>query len=185
MATSAINVKVGVTGSVLIADLGTVLPTAATTTLAGGFVELGYITDAGVVEGMNTSTTLIKAWQNADVVRQIQTEHDLTYKFACLETNAAVLEAYYGNYAVGAVEINGIQPVHASFVLNVIDGTDVIRVVIPYGQVTDRGDITYVNGDAVNYEMTVTAYPDPNYAGSQAAPAKAYKYLYEVGGGLS
>lgn len=185
MATSSANVKVGTTGKIYVGPVGTTLPTAHSTTPAAGFTELGYISDAGVTEAMATTTNKIRAWQNADVVREVQTEHDLTFKFACLETNATVLATFYGNYTTGDIEINGLQPVAQEWVLDVIDGVDVIRVVIPYGQITDRGDVQYVNADAVMYDMTVTAYPDPNYIGSQTAAAKAYKYILDASGGIT
>lgn len=185
MATSSANVKVGTTGKISVAPFGTALPTGSQASLNAAFKEFGYISDAGLVQPMATTTNKIKAWQNGDTVREVQTEHDLTYVFAALETNPTVLAAYYGNYAAGTIEINGIQPGPNSWVFDVIDGVDILRVVVPYAQITDRGQVSYVNGDAVSYPITLTAYPDPGYAGALAAPAKAYEYRYDVSGGVS
>lgn len=187
MALVAENVRVAVTGKVSKAPAGTTLPTTVSGALNAAFVDLGYISEAGVVQSMGNSTTKIKAWQNNDIVRTIQTEHSLTYKFTCIETNVATLAAFYGNApASGKVEINGLQPAQFSWVIDVTDDDgigviDLIRIVIPRAQVTDRGDVSFLNGEAVGYEMTLEAYPDPNYAGALGAPAKAYEYLLAVG----
>jgi hypothetical protein len=44
--------------------------------------------------------------------------------------------------------MNGSQPFRGAVVLDIIDGTNLIRVAFPDAQVTDRGDISIVNGDA-------------------------------------
>lgn len=172
--TTAANVLVGVTGGAYVAPEGTTVPTDASTALSGTFVEVGYISEAGVSQSIAEDITDLKAWQNGDVVRKIQTSHDLTYSFTMIETSDVTLEAYYGNYAAGAVEINGDQLPHKAWVLSVIDGSDLLRVTIPDGQITERGDIVYQNGDAVGYQVTITCFPDD--AGNKA-------YLYVSGTG--
>lgn len=176
MSNNAGAVTVATTGKLWTAPIGTPLPTTAIAVPNTAFAEIGYISDAGVVESQGTSTNKIKAWQNGDVVREVQTEHDLTYKFGALEDNATALNAFYGNYTAGLVEINGLQPGYRAWILDIVDGLDLVRIVVPYAQVSDRGDITYVNTDAITYDMTITAFGDPNYSGGLAAPAKAYRY---------
>ncbi len=185
MTVNSADVIVGTTGSLSVAPFGTALPTTHTSALNAAFSDLGYISDAGVSEDQGTSSNKIKAWQNGDVVRTIQSEHDLTFKFVAIESNSTVLAAFYGNYVSGDVEINGLQPAQQSWVLDVIDGLTVVRTVIPYGQVSERGSLTYSSSDTTGYDMTITAYTDPNYAGSLGAAAKAYKYLLNAAGGIS
>lgn len=163
MALDSSNVRVGVTGGIYIADLGSTLPTNATSPLDAAFVELGFADESGVQEQQNEQVNNIRAWQNGEVVRKIQQEHDATWLFTAIETNAAVLEAYYGNFtgslADGEVRVRGGFPDRKAFVIDVLDGDDFLRIVIPEGQVTTRGTITYANGSAVGYPMTVTGYP--------------------------
>jgi hypothetical protein len=173
MATNAAAVTVATTGTIRVAPWGTALPTSVAATPNAAFLDIGYISEDGVVESQGTSSNKIKAWQNGDTVREVQTEHDLTYKFAALEVNPVVLKQFYGNYTV---EINGLQPVSYSWILDLIDGNDAIRIVMPYAQVSDRDDTTYSHSDPIAYGMTLTAYADPNYSGSLAAPAKGYRY---------
>ena len=82
------------------------------------------------------------------------------------------LKVYYGNYdaATDSVQIKGEELGRNVWVLSVEDGDHLMRVVIPSGQVTERGDITYANEDAVSREVTLTAYPD-------TSDVKAYVYL--------
>ena len=74
------------------------------------------------------------------------------------------------------VEIDGALAPHASWVLHIVDGDNLRRIVIPDGQVTERQDVTYVNGDAIQYGVTITCYPD-------ASGIKAY--IYDEGAGAS
>jgi hypothetical protein len=170
MTLTADNVRVGVTGGAYTAPDGTTLPEDATEALEAAFADVGYISEDGVVQSIGADITDIKAWQNGDVVRKIQTSHDLTYAFTMIETSDVTLEAYYGNYAAGEVQITGDQLPHGPWVLSVIDGDAEIRIVIPDGQVTERGDISYVNGDAVGYPITISCFPDDD-------GVKAYMYL--------
>jgi hypothetical protein len=174
LATNADNVLVGVTGGAFVAPEGTTLPTNTSTALNAAFEEVGYIHEDGVTQAIGSDITDIRAWQNADVVRKIQTSHDLTYQLTMIETSDTTLAAYYGNYAAGAVEINGDQPPHKSWVIEVADGDDDVRIVIPDGQITERGDIVYQNGDAVGYPITITCFPD-------GSGNKAYMYVSGTG----
>jgi hypothetical protein len=169
MANTATNVLVGVTGSIYYAPAGTAVPTTVGGALNGAFVDVGYISEDGVSTSVTNDSAEIKAWQNGDIVRRIQTSHDFTLAFAMLETNAASLELYWGNYTAGAVEVTGDQPYRGAFVVNVVDDTSDVRYVIPDGQITERGELTYVNGEAALYQVTLTTYPD-------VSGVKAYIY---------
>lgn len=170
---TAANVRVGVTGAVYSAPTGTPLPTDAEATLNVAFHDLGYISDDGVVEGISTDSTKIKAW-GGDTVREVQTSHDVTYKFTMLETTDETQQIYYGSASGGVVEVTSAQGERGEWVVQVIDGDQLIRIVIPDGQVTDRGDVTYHTDDATGYEVTITAYPDES-------GVKAYKYIVDSG----
>lgn len=171
MTTVASNVLVAVTGTVRFAPLATALPTTPVATPNVAFLDVGYISDDGVSEKIDDSTTEIKAWQNADVVRRIQTDHSLQYSFTMIETNANSLNAYYGgNYTAGVVQIkSGVLP-HKEWIIDVVDGTNLVRIVVPDGQIVARGETKYANGGAVMYPVTIECYPD-------ASNVKAYKYL--------
>jgi hypothetical protein len=170
------NVRVGVTGAVYFAPTGTAVPTTAIASRNAAFGDVGYIGEDGVTTSVGADTAEIKAWQNGDIVRRVQTSHDFTIQFSMIETNAKSLELYYGNYTAGTgvVQITGEQPYRGAFVVHVVDDTDLIRIVIPDGQVSERGDVSYVNENAVSLDVTITCYPD-------ASGVKGYIYFETVG----
>lgn len=176
MALDSSLVRVAVTGAVYVSPDGDgSLPTDAVTPPDAGFDDLGYVTDAGVVQSMATNVNDIVAWQNGDTVRKVQTSHDVTYALALLETNPHTLAAYYGAQdSESEVKVTGAVMPRLKWVIDVVDGDERIRVAIPDGQVTERGDVSYVNGGAVTYPLTITAFPDTE-------GVKAYIYRSSVG----
>lgn len=164
MALTSSAVRVAVTGGVYRGATSAAAPTATTTALTG-FTELGYVGGGGIEEAGDRSTTDLRAWQNGDVVRTVVTESSLTFSMELWETNQTVLETYYGTTATTGVTEGSIpiRPADTggrfSWVIDVIDGANATRIYIAQGEVTERGAITYENGNAIRYPITITAYP--------------------------
>lgn len=175
MVAAAQNVRVAVTGTVRTAPAGTALPTAVATAPNAAFVDVGYISEDGVVFSTATDQNDIKAWQNGDTVRSLQTSHDFSAAFTMIETNEKALEVYFGNFAHGAGAADGVSLVKGGstyrgpWIFDIIDGADLIRIVVPDGQVTGREDLSLASGDALGYGITLSCYPD-------ASSNKAYVY---------
>lgn len=182
MALTATAVRVGVTGRVYYAPQGTAVPTATSGSLAtGGWNDVGYASDDGLTLTTDTETSDIRGWQNGDLLRRVQTSVTFALNFRMVETNEASLKLFFNNYTHGAgatdgvVTMNGAQAYRGAFVVDVIDGTSLLRFVFPDGQVTDRGDVSIVSGDAIGWEVTVAGYPDASgnagylYVASDAA----------------
>lgn len=171
MANNASNVSAGkpkITGSIFVAPLGTTLPTDASTALADAFQGMGYVSDAGVVNGTAMETTKIKAW-GGDTVLVIQTSKDDTYKFTLIEVkNEHVLKFVYGDdnvtgsLATGlTVKANSKENPEVSIVIDMILSDNTAkRTVIPYAKVTAVDDITYADNSVVGYGTTVSCTPD-------------------------
>lgn len=166
MALNATAVRVGVTGRVWFAPQGTAVPTATSGVLASGFNEVGYVMDDGITVTVDNDSTDIRAWQNGDLLRTVQSSVTFSVQFIMGETNEFSLQLFFNNYTHGAgvvdgsVTWNGSQPYRGAFVIDVVDGTNLIRIVLPDAQVSDRGDISIVNGDAFTYDVTLRGYPD-------------------------
>jgi len=62
-----------------------------------------------------------------------------------------------------------------SFILDVVDGAELLRTYIPQGEVTEVGDVVYASGSAIGYEVTITAYPDTTLGASAKTYATALK----------
>ncbi|WP_166140851.1 phage tail tube protein [Nocardioides ochotonae] len=183
MAANVVAGKPLATGGVLIAALGTVLPTDATTALDEAFKGAGYIGEDGLTETTERSTEKVKAW-GGDTVKVLQTDFAVSYQFTFLETlNGDVLRTVYGDANVTttpataeagtlhAVKINGETLPHKTFVFEVKDGEARIRIVVPDGQITEVGEVTYADGEVVGYQVTVEAFVDPTLG------ANAVKYV--------
>jgi hypothetical protein len=172
MANNAANVRVAISGAFMVADLGTALPTTAADTPNMAFKDAGYISEDGITQTIDSDTTDIKAWQNGDVVRTIQTSHKVTLQLTMLETTALTNKIYYADSEASAtaVKVAGKQAPHQTVILDVLDGDKVIRLCAPDAQVTERGEITYKNEEAISYNVTLTCYPD-------SKGVKLYKYL--------
>lgn len=168
MALLADAVRVGITGELYSGPLGTARPTDSTTALNAAYIGLGYVSEDGVTEAHEDTVQDIIAWQNATVVRATRTESKMTLAMTLIETKGEVLELYHPGSSVEVVAAGQWKldiPVPTTdrrqFVLDVIDGTKHLRVDIPNGEVTERGEITYANGEPIGYQVTITCYPDP------------------------
>jgi hypothetical protein len=79
-----------------------------------------------------------------------------------IETNSHVLELYYGDTMTsGEIDIDPRSTGgRKSFVIDVLDGDKIERIYIPAGEVTSLGERTLASGEAIGYEVTITAYAD-------------------------
>lgn len=175
MAQTAANVSTGkplVTGGVLTAPLGTALPTDDATALNVAFTAVGYAGDGGVVRSESRSSDKKKAW-GGDVVFTAQTDYEVTYKLTLIEHfNPEVHKLVHGasNVVVTAatvstgtkVKISGNSAVldRKEWIFEMPAGAAKTRHVIPIGQITEVGDVSYVDSDLIAYEITVSCYPD-------------------------
>jgi hypothetical protein len=177
------NVSAGkpkVTGAIFMAPVGTTLPTDSTTALTSAFVELGYASDAGVVNSENRETETIKAWGGDTVFKPFTGKED-TFKFTLIEAlNVDALKLVYGESNVSGSLATGITIKSAaedleyhSFVIEMVLNKAVKRIVIPSAKVTDVGEITYADGEAIGYDTTLSCVPD-------TAGGTHYEYIKAV-----
>lgn len=161
MALNANNVVVGITGKVYVGATTTTAPTSATSQLDAGFTDLGYVSADGVTFATDRATNQIRAWQNADLVREVVTEGTTTYAFTLLESTLDSVAAYFGTEVDGSGKIQLVPTAtggRKAFVIDVVDGADVVRHYIPFGEVLSIESQQIQNGEALTYGMTITAY---------------------------
>lgn len=158
--------KVG--GAIYSAPLGTKLPTDAIAALDPTFKSLGYISEDGLVNTNTPKSDSIKAW-GGDVVASVQSEKEDSFQYTLIEsTNIDVLKEVYGDSNVTGNIDSGITiksntrelDEHILVADMILKGGILKRIIIPNGKVSELGDITYGDEDAIGYETTLTAMPD-------------------------
>ena len=175
MALNANAVRVAVTGAAYVGPPGTTLPTDAEAVWPVGMVDVGWISDDGIVEGNEAESTEIKGWQGGQTVRKVVSSSEMTFQFTCIETSKTVLELYHKGSKIittdgkSVLAIKAPGPDRRTFGFDVIDGDSHVRIAIPNGEVTETGEITYKGDEAIGYSLTITAYPG-------ADGTVAYKY---------
>lgn len=175
---TATNVSTGkpkVSGSIYRAARTSSLtvPTSASASLSSDYKCLGYISEDGVTNDLSMETDKVKAW-GGDTVLVFQTDKNDTFKFKLLETlSEDVLKAIFGasNVTVTAatttapksitINVNSEEQEEAVWVIDMImRGNNPKRIVIPYGKITEMGEITYKDDEAVGYDVTITGAAD-------------------------
>ena len=171
----------GVSGAIYRAPTGTTLPTDASSALDNAFVELGYVSEDGLVNTNSPETENIKEWGGADVLN-VLTEKTDEWQCTLIEVlNVNVLKAIYGASNVTGTLSTGItvtantdEQEEATWVVDMVMRNGVLkRVVIPNGKISELGDITYKRDEAVGYEITLTGLAD-------ASGNTHYEYILEV-----
>lgn len=172
MAGNAGNVTTGkpnTAGAVFRAPAGTqLLPGTATDVLAEAFEDMGYISEDGVKKAMLRESEEIKAW-GGDTVANPQTGFSDKFTLKFLEAiRLSVLKAVYvdenveGDLKTGIhIKVNSKEQPEAVWVIDtVLTGGVLGRIVIPHGKITEVGEVEYVDGSPVAYEVTISASPD-------------------------
>lgn len=158
--------KIG--GAVYSAPLGSTLPVDAATELDAAFKSLGYISEDGLTNANTPESEIIKAW-GGDTVASVQTGKEDSFTYTLIEaTNIDVLKEIYGQDNVTGTLETGITikanskelEEHCLVIDMILKGGNLKRIVIPSGKVSEIGEISYADADAIGYETTIQAIPD-------------------------
>lgn len=150
-------------------NISATLPTDASSELDSAFTEIGAISSDGISEATNQDRTDFFIWQNNVLARRVPGQFTKTFTFAAAETSDVVLRVNYpGSTFTQTAEgmtIAEKPPVSdvRNWVLHGIDGASrALRLVIPRGEVTERGDVVWSGENVTVYEWTLSCYVDPS-----------------------
>jgi hypothetical protein len=143
-------------------------PASASEVLPAGWEALGRYSEDGLTEARERATATIRD-QWGEVTFETVTESGVTYKAKFRDTTPATLNQYYGS----APDAEGTQtvvpaelPKRSPFVIDCVVSDErgqrhLERHYIPVGQVISTGDRPRKKGSALEYEMTIRAFPSP------------------------
>lgn len=141
---------------------------AQTTVGTTGWLSLGLITEDGASEDVKESTTDLRAYGVAPIVRRLVTSSEVSISVTMMQTDK-VTAAIYNRLLLGSVAVSSSQfttttgPMRApryALVTELVDGAAKIRSYYPNVQVTERKTKEIKTGAGVMYGVTFTCYPD-------------------------
>lgn len=144
------------------------LPTDASSSLDAAFSEIGYVTSDGLTEATSQDLSDIFAWQQNALIRTILGQYTKQITFSAAETNLVTLGVQYPGSTITptaegvSVAEKPPSPDVRNWVLHGIDGSRALRLVVPRGQVVERGDVAWSSEDITVFEWTLRCYPDPS-----------------------
>ena len=159
------------TGAILTGPETDVIPDTIDDFVDAGLAQSGYVGEDGVTITPSESTESIKDW-SLKVVRKILTEFDSTVAWSHLALDEFSLKNYMGDDNVDitpataatgtmtrAAIAGEMRPVK-SWYFKIKDGNRRALVMVPHGQITERGEITLLASSAITLPVTLTTYPD-------------------------
>lgn len=170
-----------VTGAILTGPETDVIPETIDDIVFTGLDDSGYVGEDGVTITPTESTESIRDW-SLKVIRKILTEFDANLAWAHLALDEFSLKNYMGDDNVevtAATAEHGTQTRAAiagevrpvkSWYFKIKDGNRRAVILVPHGQITERGEIALLASAAITLPVTLTTYPD-------AAGKSIYIYL--------
>ena len=147
--------------------------TKAAVTLNQAFEGDEYVSQDGLTLAPSMSTTEIKDWSGA-TVRKVLESFDGTLSWTMISTNEGAMKVAFGDAHVtknAATATHGTQiqaavgahmPDAQSWVFLMKDGDARVVIVVPNGQVTEIGEVTFASNAAIGWQVTLSCYPDTN-----------------------
>jgi hypothetical protein len=165
MALESEDLVVAASGRVYVGPVTATLPTDESTPLDSDFVDLGYLTDAGVTVSPSVSVESVQPWQSFYSVREIVTARELTVAFELLQFNAETTVLAFGGGTVteeapGSYKMTPPSPEvidKRTAVIEWADGDKHYRLVLPVCMVSEAGEFTLSRSAPATLSVTLKA----------------------------
>lgn len=165
MAKDATQVRVGVTGTLYRAPVGTALPATEAASWPSGWVDLGHLDEDSPFGATPSSDSKdIRAWALDQPVRSIQKSKTFEWKFKLIQVSGTNLKTAFGGGTIETLSAGHYQyhPPAVSDVdefaiaVEVVDGSIIERWIMKRGKVSDVGEIPFKKDEAIAFELTVS-----------------------------
>ncbi len=171
-----------VTGGILVAPVGTTLPTTAAAAPNAAFKAFGYVSEDGVEPQGERTVNAIKDW-NGDDIAELQTGHSTKFAFTTYAYfDSDVVKEIYGSDFVTvtaptvstgtliAIEETGaVLPLRA-WIFDLAQNLRKKRTALPNAKISEVSERPWVSGELLGFQVVVSAFKDEN-------GTKAYHYL--------
>lgn len=162
--------RLGATGRIDVAPVGTAIPFDMSNLDSATFQNLGYISPDGVTEGRDEDNEEFVPWQELTAIRSEITKSVVTMQFAMWESTLKSNGFFYGFKPedLKKADTDGSivydekgKPViqRHLVVLTVVDGEKARRLILPNAQVTERSEVVNKSDEMIELGVTLTAYP--------------------------
>lgn len=171
MALNATEVRIGVSGNLYRAPVGTAMPTDVTTALAAAYKELGY-TETGPSMAVDVNKEQFTPWQTQMPVREQVTSQMISSTFSLWQRNADTLKLAWGG---GTVTETPVVPAttpatttrvftppttatvnEGAFIFEIADGLIKDRICVPRASVSLSGDVAFAKDEVTAFEVELT-----------------------------
>lgn len=155
------QVRVGVTGRLYVAPVGTAFP-ASTAASWTSFVDLGYLAEPGPSMTPSIDTSDVMAWQSYFPVRTVATARGMEWKFTLLQTSGTTLKLAFGGGTItslggGDYKYDPAAPGtvdERALGLEITDGSIIQRWLNDRAILSDIGDVSAAKDSNIGYEVT-------------------------------
>lgn len=171
-----------VTGGVLVAPLGTALPTTVAANPNAAFKPLGYVSEDGLESKGERKIEQVKDW-NADIIANLQTEHSVRFGLTLYAMwDADVLaEVFHPDNVVPTnpttttgtlikITETGVVLPSRSWIFDMKNDARRMRIVLPNARISEVSEKKFVSSELAGFVITVEAFKD-------ITGVKAYRYL--------
>jgi hypothetical protein len=162
---------VGSNGGAWCAPVGTAQPTDPEGYPGSPWLAIGAISEDGLTNGVEEDVEQFTPWGLSSPFRTVVTSSIRTFSFTAWEINRPIVRALHNRLDVADLVPDGEgivtfaesatqSPDRRAFLFDVYDGTTWERFYVPEGEITERSDITFQQGEMAGYEWTISTYPD-------------------------
>lgn len=187
----AAALRVGVTGALRSAALGTALPTGFAKYDPTIYRNLGYLSPDGVAINFDDEVVDYIPWQEVNPIRQDFTRAVKSVQVTLWQFSRENAALYFG-VPGGKIVVNtdgswyfdetdAPEFKDEQFILDVIDGNKAMKLVLLNARVSERSGMTIKRGEAIGLQITLTARPGGDMYAAAGAERKTARWLFSAG----